>query len=516
MNLKTLLTHINVASLEVAQQSDLSIELYGLSRFFEESDSFIPHILYWGQLSHLPALPPSDQPISFICFADGQPVVLPTPADNLNLIIIHDKDQAYATFHEIHKYCIEDPAITSGMNLMIDALFSDRGLQHMVDVAYEIFGNPMFIADSSYKFIAYNRSVKIDDSTLEEERRLGYILNENVQEIRKSRVSEKMRSGSYPYYHPHPQGDKGMLIVLIQIQGIIVAHIALYEMNRSFNNYDRLLLYRFAKLVSQELQKNRLFSENRGMMYSHMLADLLDNKVSSLETIQYRFRTLGYKLQENLYVITVNPQQSTTSELKLKTVSDQITRLLPNSIHVIYHESIVFLLNFSQPLSSTDPDFLSLEQYVRQNNLNLGISRCFTDISKLQQHYHQAIIAAELGERLNRPQGIMRYEDYSIYHMIEVCAEHDNLWNFLDPAINKLIEYDRANQTSMVETLKQALIHFKNNTAAAENLHIHKNTLFYRLEKIRKIIDCDLNDGDVMGRLQLSFKLIEYMNLKID
>ena len=120
-----------------------------------------------------------------------------------------------------------------------------------------------------------------------------------------------------------------MLIVLIQIQGIIVAHIALYEMNRSFNNYDRLLLYRFAKLVSQELQKNRLFSENRGMMYSHMLADLLDNKVSSLETIQYRFRTLGYKLQENLYVITVNPQQSTTSELKLKTVSRPDHTLAP-------------------------------------------------------------------------------------------------------------------------------------------------------------------------------------------
>jgi len=64
---------------------------------------------------------------------------------------------------------------------------------------------------------------------------------------------------------------------------------------------------------------------------------------------------------------------------------------------------------------------------------------------------------------------------------------------------------------SLVETLKVYLECNCNLIRTSERLFLHKNTLLYRLNHIRSIIRCDLNDADERLLLMLSFKLLERM-----
>ena len=58
-------------------------------------------------------------------------------------------------------------------------------------------------------------------------------------------------------------------------------------------------------------------------------------------------------------------------------------------------------------------------------------------------------------------------------------------------------------QGRLVETLEAYLREGGAGSAAAKALHIHRTTLYYRLDRVREITGLDLDDGDVRMALQL-------------
>lgn len=521
MNLIALLRQWGEDEFDILCREDLGIDIHGARPISSGMEGLLPSVVYFGQLSlirgHLDRIriqPPSGIPLSFIVEQDVAASALPFVPEHVNLVAIRNSTRAPEIFARIRNTNIENPRLQIGTGLLVSALCADKGLQHMVDVAYEVFGNPIFVVDGSYNYIASTRQVTMDEPTMEKERQLGYILDENVKNIRKSRLSEKVRNSGIPFYLPDTSRGKGMLISDILIHGIRVAHCALYELNRPFDDDDRMLLHWFSRMISQELQKNRFYAENRGTVHSHFLADLLEGKVANPQMARHRFQILGVTLKEHLHVLTVSPQAGTASVSRLSTVAAQLSGILPESLQVVYHESIVLLLNRAGLEDLTEGERSDLEAYAAANQLCIGMSRMFADLSDMRRHYQQAVKAAELGMRLEQKPGIYRYADQAVNHMIEICATNDNLWNFMDPAISTLLEYDRKNHTAFLETLHLSLLHPKNPTLVADRLHIHKNTLFYRMDKIRQLIGDPLEDGKRMERLLMSFSILLYMDLR--
>lgn len=76
-----------------------------------------------------------------------------------------------------------------------------------------------------------------------------------------------------------------------------------------------------------------------------------------------------------------------------------------------------------------------------------------------------------------------------------------------DYSIHKLLLEDERNHTELYETLKMYLLCGNNITVAAKILHIHRNTLVYRLKQIRECLEIDFNDIEI-SRGILSFILM--------
>ena len=70
-----------------------------------------------------------------------------------------------------------------------------------------------------------------------------------------------------------------------------------------------------------------------------------------------------------------------------------------------------------------------------------------------------------------------------------------------DYSIEQLLLEDERNNTELYHTLKTYLLCENNVTAASKRLHIHRNTLVYRLKQIREFIDVDMNDFEVSREL---------------
>ena len=512
MRLQSLLNLLGPQGIETWQKSDLNVDITGSRSLSASLDAFFPHILYYGELSRLPQLPPMDLPLNLICLADVPVTTQFRDAGNLNLFLLRDAARAQEVFGIVREACTENPHITAGMNLLLEALFSDQGIQHLVDVAYTVFQNPVFVADPSYKYIACTQGVELDFPDMEEEKKLGYILDKNVEGIRHSRLDDRARKNRYPLYLPDDLRKKGMLVTEVTIQGVEVAHIALYEMNRPFEDSDYILLYRMSKLVSQELQKSSLFTTNRDTMTAYLLADLIERKPVATQSLAHRLQIMGHTLKKELFVFTLSPQTGTESPSRIRAVAEGLLRILPNSIHVVYQETIVLLTSRDLSTGLTPYEEAELDTLCTTGALVMGMSRPFTNVSDFYRHYLQSLKAAELGSKLHHRPGVYRYGQYAVYQLVEYAAKNGHAHDFIDPDLLRLMTYDKENKTQLVETLRLHLQNAWNPTATAEALHVHKNTLFYRMEKIRSMLDDKLENGEKRLALSISLCALDYLN----
>ena len=77
----------------------------------------------------------------------------------------------------------------------------------------------------------------------------------------------------------------------------------------------------------------------------------------------------------------------------------------------------------------------------------------------------------------------------------------------LHPALQILLQYDRKNTTELYKTLCSFMDNEKNYLETAKALHVHRNTLKYRLGRIAELTGISLDNEQELKYLRLSFWL---------
>lgn len=404
--------------------------------------------------------------------------------------------------------------ITSGMHILSNALFSGDGLQHLVDTASHIFGNPIYVIDLQNKYLAMSAGIVPDNDFFREERASGYISEKGIRLIRSNKLDEEIRKGDTAYYFMNKLVQKGMLIDAVHIQDIEVGHIMMLEWEHPFREFDQDFFHRFSKLVSMELQKDSAYSRNKGVMYSYFLADLLKNPMQNASDMKERLKTLGYNLKETFYIVTIPPVSHSFSDLKLEVILEYLKQIFSNSIYVIYEDTIVFLISRAMNQNLSEYEIAQLSVYLTANHLKAGISNFFQNLEDAPRFYQQAINSVHLGLKLKDTAPIYYYSDYYIYQMLEIYEKEDSEIRFLiHPGLMKLYLYDQEKKTDFMITLREYLIQPGQPAKIAQNLHIHKNTLLYRMGKIKEITGCDFIEGEDFMTFNLSIRIMKYLGM---
>jgi len=133
-------------------------------------------------------------------------------------------------------------------------------------------------------------------------------------------------------------------------------------------------------------------------------------------------------------------------------------------------------------------------------------------MDKLPQAYNQTIKAIYLGIRVCEKKVIYHYEDYKISDLFEYIPCQD-LLNFCHPVALEILRYDENNHTDYLDTLTAYFANGKDSSTTAATLHLHRNTVLYRIDSIAKLFKIDMSDGDLIFQLVLSMKILNYMKL---
>ena len=110
------------------------------------------------------------------------------------------------------------------------------------------------------------------------------------------------------------------------------------------------------------------------------------------------------------------------------------------------------------------------------------------------------------------PAPINWFEKLMVYNILGSGIPENVLREFYASSVGPLAAYDRENHTNLLETLEVYLLENRNVSAAAQKLYIHRNTMNYRINKIKQVLNTDFDDAEKLLKLQIGIRVMRVMD----
>lgn len=437
--------------------------------------------------------------------------------EGMDLILLPEVRDIPRIYNLLHDKFLLQNQVSAGFIKMTDALFSNRGVQHIVDVAYSLMKNPIFVSDSSGRYLA---SVYDEDTVEPGSKFEGFIMRDilyrQVDEggqdmIRTMALDDILAHTSKPYHMFHQTFQKDAIFASIRVHNVMVGKIFTVAQDHPFTLWDEEYFSHLITLIGQELQKNDALVQNRYESESISLVNLLsnsfvDDEVFSRSLAAFRFPKGG------CFCIALADSGRFLPSNSLSTLLSQFKTLLPMFPAALLDGHLVALLHAPDDAGLTAYTTRQLEDFARHNDLAFGVSNLFRDYKSVRQAYYQALRAAFLGLDFRDRAPLTLFSDSSPMELLVSYQEKKDLSELIHPDILALQSHDRRYGTEYLNTLSAYLDVMCNSVAAAARLHIHKNTLLYRINKLSETFRIDLTRGDMVLKYHLSLQIIDVLS----
>ena len=392
---------------------------------------------------------------------------------------------------------------------LLDILFSESGIQSMIDRIYPVFQNPITIFDTGYKLIAANfEQIEHFPGAKAIVENKGFTDNEFALANQLDNIHKKMMHSNRPLLIRQPEIGCDQLLCPIN-SNKDYGHIVVTALNHPFRDQDAEYLMILQKAVDQQMKKDEFIRNNRGYQFEYFLRDLLDGKAILSASGNNSYAYINADLPSPLYCMVVETARSSSTFSTLH-IQNDIESLFPKTKTLLYNGEIIAVINkdVSSPLITEDVD--RLQEICYEHGLFAGLSNAFQDISQLREYYKQALRAIELGVSLYNSPQLFVYSTYYLHHVSHIFSQKESVQTFCHPTLLQLLHYDKQHDSNLAETLYMFLVYERNLAAAARAMYIHRNTLVYRMKKIDQLVTVQYSDPAERQYIILSYE----MNLK--
>ncbi|MBV9652618.1 MAG: helix-turn-helix domain-containing protein [Pseudonocardiales bacterium] len=138
-----------------------------------------------------------------------------------------------------------------------------------------------------------------------------------------------------------------------------------------------------------------------------------------------------------------------------------------------------------------------------------GVSEQVISPELVPRGVRQAERAIDLGLRLGRVGLPVHYDELGIYRLLCTIGDMQQLMGFARDVLGPLLDYDAQHRGELVRTLSVYLRHHGSHKQSARMLHLHTNTVAYRMARIETITGLNLSDPDDRLVAHVAVKIVE-------
>jgi hypothetical protein len=139
-----------------------------------------------------------------------------------------------------------------------------------------------------------------------------------------------------------------------------------------------------------------------------------------------------------------------------------------------------------------------------------GIGNPVSALADAHLAYCQARHAARVAATITATGPVARWRDLGVFRLLAQLPADGDATASLDPRLMRLFNQADEQVVSTLETYLDLAGQIK---ATAERLHLHRGTLYYRLQKAQQMAGINLRDGDDRLAIHIGFKLARLSGL---
>jgi PucR family transcriptional regulator, purine catabolism regulatory protein len=317
----------------------------------------------------------------------------------------------------------------------------------------------------------------------------------------------------------------------IQIRHEAVGYLSIIGKDTDFDYLERLIIGQVTPILALEFARERDRNEVESRYSAEALMDILQGNYQQADEILTRARLLGYDLLVPQIVAIfeigqIKPEYPVSSLLTQwsKSTRDDLQRIWPTCWISFEARRVVALLpvndsteviessDFEKVISTRMDRFQARLQQGKTGNGNpptfsAGVGRIAKDVQQISQSYREAQQALEIGRRLFGEGKTHYFSQLGIYRLLFHLYGHQELSDFYQETLGPLIESESRSSNALIETLECFFNCNGNLSETARAMHLHRNSLLYRLGRIEELLGRSLEDPELRLSLLIALKI---------
>jgi sugar diacid utilization regulator len=320
-----------------------------------------------------------------------------------------------------------------------------------------------------------------------------------------------------------PAGEEGMVVPVV-LDETAAGHLWALQPRAPFGPSQRQALTRAAAVVALAMLKERTAQEVEWRLSRDFFDDLFEAEGQSAEALQARARQLGADLSRPHTVLVIRrdptPEQTGARHEDREAYAQRsllsliqrtgagwggATLTATRSDHVVVlwddTENDRPALEFAEHLRR------EVQAYASGWTATVSIGPRCADIREYGDAYRLACGVLDLVQQSDRRDRVVSLDSIGAYRLLLQVKRPQELQCFAESMLGTVHTYDKRHQTKLGATLRAYMAHRCNVAVTGKALHVHPNTVAYRLRRIEALLDLDLSDPQAMLHLQLALMI---------
>ncbi|GIV87606.1 MAG: CdaR family transcriptional regulator [Chloroflexus sp.] len=278
----------------------------------------------------------------------------------------------------------------------------------------------------------------------------------------------------------------------------------------TLDRWDQTAVQRGALALALELAKEQAVQAAEERLRGDFIASILVGTSGDLAAAIQRGQELGYTLNMPHTALLVHIDAASVATLgrAAANIQSELKRLNINA-PISRRESSVLCMIPTVSIARTRELAEQLRERLLPDHPHLVIAMGtpVAHLSEWRRSLEEAEQALSLGRQLFGNDRVLAFADLGVYRLLIRLRETPELWSFYRETLASLAEYDARQHADLIKTLEAYFNHLGNLRATSEALYIHRNTLLYRLERIKEISGMDLDNAEEYFALWLAIRV---------
>jgi PucR family transcriptional regulator, purine catabolism regulatory protein len=411
------------------------------------------------------------------------------------------------------------------------------GIEKISSLLSETIMNPIVLVDKDWKLLHFTEHIdnKVPLAYCLDLVKNRHVFKQSFIESIPNDISNIKKSIKRIYYL------EGMeikcRILPVAVANHIYGYIIVWQTVRELTEFDYIILEQASTNMALERIKAREIEEVKLKIRQDFFDDLLTGKITSSDSLQSLSELHGLNTSYKYYcmVVSIESQEQNQYEdfiarkVHLENKTRKCVELiyehsnLANGEITCFHRNnrIIILVgqNVNRPSITINEAkkyandiYMVLNKQIPKSTLLIGIGSQYATIQLLHKSFSEANESIRLMQKFEDRGGISHFEDYSVYHFLDTNIKDMELEAFFMKSLGTIYEHDRLHGTSYIVTLENFFSNNLNISETAKAMFLHRNTLIYRIDKIKEILNSDLKNSEELLQLQLALKIFRLLN----